>query len=140
MNWYNFCLHMGFSQPQRPKSQLSHEERRDAGHNLLEASKIGDKDAAQMALDAGANNPDMAMAYAAVNGHAEIVQMMLDNRASDYSTAMLSAAENGHAEIVQMMINEAKKNNRYINYDSAISNADRNGHEDIVKMIQQQMT
>ena len=104
---------MGFSQPQRPKSQLSHEERRDAGHNLLEASKIGDKDAAQMALDAGANNPDMAMVYAAVNGH---------------------------TEIVQMMINEAKKNNRYINYDSAISNADRNGHEDIVKMIQQQMT
>ncbi len=77
---------------------------------LISAANRGDLPAVKAALKNGANihaNDDVALRWAAANGHFEIVALLLENGANIHAgadQALRSAAENEHFEIVALLL------------------------------------
>jgi ankyrin repeat protein len=106
---------------------------------LLDAADNGLIYLAAYYLDRGVDihaHNDIALRYAAYNGHTETVKLLLDRKADIHAVddwALGAAAEHGHTDTVILLLD--RKADIHADHDHALKWAARNGHTETVKLL-----
>jgi len=107
--------------------------------SLFKWVRVGDIDGVKAALAADVDahaNDDLALRWAAANGHAEIISLLLAADANIHANddeALRRAVYHGHAEIVSRLL--AAGANVHADHDDALRFAAAGGYAEIVNLL-----